>query len=187
MNSKCKLITVLLLLFSLPKVNAAENILLYKGTFNRTIKVEELINFKQTKTPNNKLKNLMYITNIDEKELLKALSYEIDIPLTISSKLMNSKIGEVFLGRISKIIHPNKVLNKNIGIKAIRSAIILSSFNNNEKINIIDFSKAYPNKNIALNLNALNQALKKAETLNELIEFYSNSPFQKLKDGSSSI
>ena len=52
---------------------------------------------------------------------------------------------------------------------------------------MIDFFKAYPNKNIAINLNALSKALKKAESLKELIEFYSNSPFKKLKDGSSSI
>ena len=100
---------------------------------------------------------------------------------------MNSKIGTVFLSRLSKIIYPNKLLDTNIGIKAMRSGIILSSYNNNEKIDLIDFFKAYPNKNIAINLNALTKALKKVESLKELIEFYSNSPFKKLKDGSSSI
>ena len=99
---------------------------------------------------------------------------------------MNSKIGEVFLVRLSKIIYPNKISNKGISIKAIRSGIILSSYNNNQKINLIDFFKAYPNKNIAIDLNALSKALKKAESLKELIDFYSNSPFKKLKDGRSS-
>ena len=99
---------------------------------------------------------------------------------------MNSKIGEVFLKRLTKIIHPPKIYDKNIGTKAIRSAIILSSYNNNQKINLIDFFKAYPNKDIAINLNALNKALKKVDSLKELIEFYSDSPFKKLKDGSSS-
>ena len=98
---------------------------------------------------------------------------------------MNSRIGEVFLSRISKIIHPNKISNKNIGTKAIRSGIILGSYNNNEKINLIDFFKAYPNQNVAINLKALRQALKKAESLKELIEFYSDSPLKKLKDGRS--
>ena len=100
---------------------------------------------------------------------------------------MNSKIGKVFLTRISKIIHPNKIMNKNIGIKAIRSGILLSSYNNNEKVNLLDFFTAYPNKNIAINLNALNKTLKKLDSLKELINFYSDSPFKKLKDGSSSI
>ena len=100
---------------------------------------------------------------------------------------MNSKIGEVFLSRLSKIIHPNKIMNKKIGTKAIRSGFILSSYNNNQEINLIDFFKAYPNKNIAINLNALFNTLKKVDSLKELINFYSNSPFKKLKDGRSSI
>ena len=98
---------------------------------------------------------------------------------------MNSKIGEVFLNRLSKIIYPNKISNKDIGIKAIRSGIILSSFKNNQKVNLLDFLEAYPTKNVAINLNSLGKTVNKVESLKELIEFYSNSPFKKLKDGSS--
>ena len=92
-----------------------------------------------------------------------------------------------FLKRITKIIYPNKIINKTISIKALRSGILLSSYNNDQKIDLIDFFKAYPNKNIAIDLNALSNILEKAESLKELIQFYSNSPFKKLKDGSSSI
>ena len=187
MNLKYKKFIVLILLIFIPNAKSAETIFLYKGTFNRSIKIEELEKFKYTKVPSHKLKKLMQITNQNEKDLYKLLSYELEVPLKPSSKLMNSKIGKVFLSRISKIIHPNKILDKNIGTKAIRSGIILSSYNNNQKINLIDFLKAYPNKNIAINLNALSKTLKKAKSLKELIEFYSNSPFKKLKDGSSSI
>ena len=175
-----------LFLMIYPKIKAAETIYIYKGTFNRTISVEELINFEKTKIVSPKLKKLMYITNQNEKQLLEALTLEIEVPVTVSSKLMNSTIGEVLLGRIAKIIHPNKIFQQKLSIKAIRSAIIISSYNNNEKINLIDFFNAYPNKNIALNLNALDTALKKIESLTELIKFYSNSPLKTLKDGSSS-
>ena len=176
---------ILLIFFLGQSVNGAENIFLYKGTFSRTIEIEELYKFKLSKKPSNKLKNLIKITNQKEKELLKVLSLKIDVPLKTSSKLMNSKIGEVFLSRLSKIIYPNKILNKKLSIKAIRSGILLSSYKNNEKINLIDFFKAYPNKNVAIDLNALSKTLKKVESLKELIEFYSNSPFKKLKDGRS--
>jgi len=187
MNLKYKNIILLITLFLIPCAKSAETLFLYKGTFSRSIKIEELDQFKSTKVPSYKLKKLIKMTNQNEKTLYKVLSYEIEVPLKASSKLMNSKIGEVFLSRISKIIHPNKIKDKNIGTKAIRSGIILSSYNNNQKINLIDFFKAYPNKNIAINLKALSKALRKAESLKELIEFYSNSPFKKLKDGSSSI
>ena len=185
MNSKYNYILPLIIFFN-QSARGAENLFLYKGTFSRTLKIDELHKFKMTKKPSKKLKNLMKITNQKEKELHKILSFKIDVPLKTSSKLMNSKIGEIFLGRISKIIHPNKILNEKISIKAIRSGIILSSYNNNQKINLLDFFKAYPNKNIAINLNGLSKTLKKVESLKELIDFYSNSPFQKLKDGRSS-
>ncbi len=184
---KIKYIILFISLFLFSSSRGAETIFLYKGTFNRKIEIEELHKFKDTNKPSKKLKNLIKVTNQEEEKLLKVLSYSIDVPIVASSRLMNSKIGEVFLGRLSKIIHPNKILSDKISIKAIRSGIILSSYNNNQKINLLTFFKAYPNKNIAINLNALSKTLEKVESLKELIDFYSNSPFKKLKDGSSSI
>ena len=186
MNLILNYIILLISLFIIPSAKSAETIYLYKGTFSRAIRIEELYKFKETKVPSKKLKSLIKITNQNEKDLHKVLSYEIKVPLKTSSKLMNSKIGKIFLTRISKIIHPNKITNNEIGTKAIRSGILLSSYQNNQKINLIDFFKAYPNKNIAINLNLLSKTLKKVESLKELIEFYSDSPFEKLKDGRSS-
>ncbi len=177
---------VLLILFFNQSAKGAENLFLYKGTFSRSIKIEELSKFKLTKKPSNKLKNLIKITGQKEKNLHKILSTKIEFPIKTSSKLMNSRIGEVFLSRLSKIIHPNKISNIKLSNKAIRSGLLIGSFNNNQKINLIDFLKAYPNKNIAFDLNALSKTLKKVDSLKELIEFYADSPFKKMKDGRSS-
>ena len=177
---------ILLILFFNQSAKGAENLFLYKGTFSRSIKIEELSKFKLTKKPSNKLKNLINITGQKEKNLHKILSTKIEFPIKTSSKLMNSRIGEVFLNRLSKIIHPNKISNIKLSTKAIRSGLLIGSFNNNQKINLIDFLKAYPNKNIAFDLNALSKTLKKVDSLKELIEFYADSPFKKLKDGRSS-
>ena len=143
---------VLLILFLNQSAKGAENLFLYKGIFSRSIKIEELSKFKLTKEASNKLKNLMKLTGQKENNLHKILSVKIEIPLKTSSKLMNSKIGEVFLSRLSKIIYPNKISNIKLSTKAIRSGILLSSFNKNQKINLIDFFEAYPNKNIAIDL-----------------------------------
>jgi len=177
---------ILLILFFNQSAKGAENLFLYKGTFSRSIKIEELSKFKLTKKPSNKLKNLIKITGQKEKSLHKILSTKIEFPIKTSSKLMNSRIGEVFLSRLSKIIHPNKISNIKLSTKAMRSGLLIGSFNNNQKINLIDFLKAYPNKNIAFDLNALSKTLKKVDSLKELIEFYADSPFKKLKDGRSS-
>ena len=177
---------IFLILFFNQSAKGAENLFLYKGTFSRSIKIEELSKFRLTKKPSNKLKNLIKITGQKEKNLHKILSTKIEFPIKTSSKLMNSKIGEVFLSRLSKIIHPNKISDIKLSTKAMRSGLLIGSFNNNQKINLIDFLKAYPNKNIAFDLNALSKTLKKVDSLKELIEFYADSPFKKLKDGRSS-
>ena len=182
---KFKFIFLLILFFN-QSAKGAENLFLYKGTFSRSIKIEELSKFKLTKKPSNKLKNLIKITGQKEKNLHKILSTKIEFPIKTSSKLMNSRIGEVFLNRLSKIIHPNRISNIKLSTKAMRSGLLIGSFNNNQKINLIDFLKAYPNKNIAFDLNALSKTLKKVDSLKELIEFYADSPFKKLKDGRSS-
>ena len=185
MNLK-NLYIILLVLFFNQSAKGAENLFLYKGTFSRSIKIEDLYKFQLTKKSSNKLKNLMKITGQKEKNLHKILSTKIEFPIKTSSKLMNSRIGEVFLSRLSKIIHPNKISNIKLSTKALRSGLLIGSFNNNQKINLIDFLKAYPNKDIALDLNALSKTLKKVDSLKELIEFYADSPFKKLKDGRSS-
>jgi len=176
---------ILLILFFNQSAKGAENLFLYKGTFSRSIKIEELSKFRLTKKPSNKLKNLIMITGQKEKDLHNILSTKIEFPIKTSSRLMNSRIGEVFLGRLSKIIHPNKISDIKLSTKAMRSGLLIGSFNNNQKINLIDFLKAYPNKNIAFDLNALSKTLKKVDSLKELIEFYADSPFKKLKDGRS--
>ena len=181
-----KNIVVLIILFFYPNAKSAENIFLYKGNFSRTIEIKELNKFNETRKPSNQLKSLMKLTNINDKDLYNFLSYKIEVPLKSSSRLMKSKIGEVFLRRLSKIVYTNKISNIKISTKAIRSALILSSYKNNESINLIDFFKEYPSKNIAIDLNSLKKALEKVDSLKDLIDFYSNSPFQKLKDGRSS-
>ena len=176
---------ILLILFLIPNAKSAETIFLYKGNFSRKIQIEELNKFQITKKPSTKLKNLLKITNQKANGFHQILSYEIEVPLKASSKLMNSKIGEVFLSRLSKIIYPNKITNNVLSIKALRSGILLSSYEKDQKISLIDLFKAYPNKNIAIDLNALSKTLKKVKSLKELIEFYSDSPLKKLKDGRS--
>ena len=130
MKSIIKHIIIFSSLLCFPEAKSAETLYLYKGTFSRTIKIEELHEFKKTKIPSSKLKNLINITNQNRKDLYKILSYEIDLPLKTSSKLMNSRIGKVFLSRLSKIIYPNKILDNKIGTKAIRSGLLISSYNN---------------------------------------------------------
>ena len=118
------LLFLILLIGSHREIQAAENIFLYKGTLSRTITTKELEIFLKTKKTNQKLKNLLWIMNQDKKSFIKILTYEIDVPINITSKLIYSKIGNVIVGRLADIIYPNKIKNKTISIPAIRSGVI---------------------------------------------------------------
>ena len=85
MNLKYTNIILLISLIFIPNVKSAETLFLYKGTFNRSINIEELDKFKDKKIPSQKLKNIMKITNQNEKDLFNILSYEIDVPIKSSS------------------------------------------------------------------------------------------------------
>ena len=50
-------LVILVILFFYPNAKSAENIFLYKGTFSRTIKIEELNKFNETRKASTKLKN----------------------------------------------------------------------------------------------------------------------------------
>lgn len=76
-----KNIILLIILFFYPSAKSAENIFLYKGTFSRTIKIEELNKFNETRKASTKLKSLMKITNLDDKDLHDFLSYKIEVTI----------------------------------------------------------------------------------------------------------
>ena len=78
---------ILLILFFNQSAKGAENLFLYKGTFSRSITIEELSKFKLTKKPSNKLKNLIKITGQKEKNLHKILSTKIEFPIKTSRTL----------------------------------------------------------------------------------------------------
>ena len=50
----------------------------------------------------------------------------------------------------------------------------------------MQFLKSYPNKTIAINIPALNKVLNKAESMSELINFFSGSPLPEIKKSKAS-
>ncbi|WP_320663570.1 alpha/beta hydrolase [Prochlorococcus sp. MIT 1223] len=164
------------------KVNCAENIIIYKGILSRSISVESLDHLAKTKKLKGSLKKIIKLTNQNKDEISDLLNQEYEAPLVLTSKLINSKIGSVILSRVAEIIYPNKVENKSISVPAIRAALINGIVKGNGRINLIQFLKSYPNKNIAINYSALSKVINKVESMNDLVEFFSGSPLDKLKN-----
>ena len=169
------------LFFNLSKVHAAEEIKVIYSIFSRTIRVDSLKTFAENGNSKKKLKRILKATGSSDEEIRSALNKTFEIPITIASKLVYSEIGNVFLTRLSSIIHPTRADDPRTGMLALRSSVIKGIDSGKGKINLIRFFEGYPTKTVILDVNALSKVMNKVESITELLEFFTNSPLEKIK------
>ena len=149
------------LFFNIPKAYTAEEIKITYSIFSRTIKVNSLKTFAEEGKPTSKLKKILKATGSPDKEIRAILNKDFDIPITIASKLVYSEIGNVFLTRLSSIIHPPRANDERTGMLALRASVIQGINIGNGKINLINFFEGYPTKTVILDVSALSKVMNK--------------------------
>jgi len=169
------------LFFNLPTANAAEEIKITYSIFSRTIKVDSLKTFAKKGKSTRKLKRILKATGSTDKEIRTVLNKDFEVPITIASKLFYSEIGDVFLTRLSSIIHPPRATDERTGMLALRASVIQGINIGNGKINLINFFEGYPTKTVILDVSALSKVMNKVESISELLTFFTNSPLEKIK------
>ena len=116
------------LYLDVPKTNAAEEIKITYSIFSRTIKVNSLKTFAKEGKSTRQLKRILKATGSPDKEIRKVLNKEFDVPITVASKLVYSEMGNVFLTRLSSIIHPPRATDERTGMLALRASVIPVSY-----------------------------------------------------------
>ena len=169
------------LFYNVPKANTAEEIKITYSIFSRTIKVNSLKTFAKEGKSTKKLKRILKATGSPYKEIRTVLNKDFEVPITIASKLIYSEIGNVFLTRLSSIIHPPRATDERTGMLALRSSVIQGINIGNGKINLINFFEGYPTKTVILDVSALSKVMNKVESISELLTFFTNSPLEKIK------
>ena len=169
------------LFFNVPKANAAEEIKITYSIFSRTIKVNSLKTFAKEGKSTKKLKRILKATGSPDQEIRTVLNKDFEVPITIASKLIYSEIGNVFLTRLSSIIHPPRATDEITGMLALRASVIQGIKKGNGEINLINLFEGYPTKTVILNVNALSKVMNKVESISELLDFFTNSPLEKIK------
>ncbi len=168
-------------LFNISKANGAEEIKITYSIFSRTINVNSLKTYAKEGKSTRKLKRILKATGSPDKEIRSVLNKEFEIPITIASKLVNSEIGNIFLTRLSSIIHPPRADDQRTGMLALRASIIQGINMGNGKISLLRFFESYPTKTVILDVNALSKVMNKVESISELLDFFTNSPIEKIK------
>ena len=166
---------------NIPKANAAEEIKIIYSIFSRTITINSLKTFAEEGNSTKTLKRILRATGSPNKEIRAILNKDFEVPITIASKLIYSEIGNIFLTRLSSIIHPPRANDERTGMLALRASVIQGINIGNGKINLINFFEGYPTKTVILDVSALSKVMNKVESISELFDFFTNSPLEKIK------
>ena len=169
------------LIFNIPKANASEEIKIIYNIFSRTVAVNSLKTFVGEGNASKELRKILKATGADDEEVKTVLNKDFEIPITIASKLAYSEIGNVFLTRLSSIIHPPRADDERTGMLALRAGLIQGINLGNGKINLVKFFESYPTKTVILDISALSKVMNKVESISELFDFFTNSPLEKIK------
>jgi len=168
--------------FNPPLAQSAENIKIIYSIFSRTVTVDSLKDFANNGYSSKKLRKILNATGSSDLEIQSVLNKNFEIPITIASKLVYSEIGNVFLNRLSSIVHTPNTNDEKTGTLALRSSVIKGLYVGKGKINLVGFFESYPTKTVILNVNALSKVMSKVKSISELLKFFTTKPLEKIKN-----
>ena len=163
---------------------AATDVALVSGGFRRSIPVKEFEHLANTGEAIGLLGNLLEISKQDPEKMSKLLNQQFSVPLVLTSRLINTRIGEAIIRRVARIIYPIYTPQAEVSVPAIRAGII-NGLQQPDGLTAVGFLKAYPNQVMAVNLPALFAVIEKIESISSLVKFFSDSPLDGLKDSNS--
>ena len=160
---------------------AAEDVALVSGAFRRSIPVQEFEHLAETGEAIGMLGNLLEFSGQQPEQVAKLLNQSISLPLVLTSRLIETRIGEAIIRKVSKIIYPIYTPQPEVSVPAIRAGVI-NGLQTSKGLTAVSFLKAYPNDVMAVNLPALFGVMEKAESIAGLVQFFSDSPLDGLKE-----
>ena len=162
-------------------LQAATDVALVSGAFRRSIPVKEIEHLAETGEAIGLLGDLLELSKQEPQEVSQMLNQSLQLPLVLTSRLINTRIGEAILRRVARIIHPIYTPEPEVSVPAIRAGVI-SGLQSEDGLTAVSFLKGYPNAVMAVNLPALFGVIEKAESIAGLVQFFSDSPLDGLKE-----
>ena len=161
---------------------AAKDVALVSGAFRRSIPVKDIEHLAKTGEARGLLEQLLVLSKQDPEDVAKLLNQKLDLPLVLTSRLINTRIGEAIIRRVGQILYPIYTPQPEVSIPALRAGVINGLHNSGDGLTAVDFLTAYPNEVLAVNLPALFSVIDKAQSISGLVQFFSDSPLDGLKE-----
>ena len=167
----------------LPAAQAAESLVFVSGAFRRSIQVADLEWLAKTGEPRGLMADVLRFSNQNPTEMAALLNQSITLPVTLMSRLLNTRIGEALLSRLAQVVFPLKAADA--GLPALRSALVLGTVKGDGSLSAINFLRAYPTRELQVDIPALLALIDKASSVSELVRFFSESPLDGLRNDNS--
>ena len=161
---------------------AAKDVALVSGAFRRSIPVKDIEHLAKTGEARGLLEQLLVLSKQDPEDVAKLLNQKLDLPLVLTSRLINTRIGEAIIRRVGQILYPIYTPQPEVSIPALRAGVINGLHNSGDGLTAVDFLTAYPNEVLAVDLPALFSVIDKAQSISGLVQFFSDSPLDGLKE-----
>ena len=162
-----------------PAGQAAENLVFVSGAFRRSLPVADLEHLASTGQAQGLLAQGLALGKQNPAEVAKMLNEKIALPVVLVSHLLNTRIGEAILERLARVIYP--LNTPSVGIPALRSAMVMGIVEGNGSLSALSFLRAYPNNNLEVSIPALMALMQKANSISDLVRFFSESPLDGLR------
>jgi hypothetical protein len=169
---------------AMPAAQAATNVVFVSGAFMRSISVADLESLAETGQARGLLADVLALSKQKPADAAKLLNQQLTLPIVLTSRLLNTRIGEAILARVAQIVFPLKA--KAYGVPALKAGVILGLNNNKGSLSAISFLKAYPTSEMEVSIPALIAIASKASSIADLVNFFSNAPLDGLKGETSS-
>ena len=158
---------------------AADNVVFVTGAFRRSISVADLVYLADTGQARGLMADVLAVAKQNPAEIGKLLKAELSIPLVLTSRLLNTRLGEAVLARVAQIIYP--LYAKRVGIQALRAGVLNALVKGDGRINAIGFLQAYPVDELEVSIPALLAVMEKAKSISQLVQFFTDSPLDGLR------
>ena len=167
--------------FAMPEAEAAESLVFVSGAFRRSIQVADLDWLARTGQPRGLLVDVLRFSNQNPATVAALLNQSITLPVTLISRLLNTRIGEALLSRLAQVVYPLQAADA--GLPALRSALVMGSVEGDGSLSVINVLRAYPTQDMEVNIPALLALIDKASSVSDLVRFFSESPLDGLRNG----
>ena len=158
---------------------AAENVVFVTGAFRRSITVADLVFLAETGQARGLMADVLAFAKQQPAEIAKLLKAELAIPLVLTSRLLNTRLGEAVLARLAQIVYP--LYARAVGIQALRAGILNALAKGDGRISAISFLQAYPVDEMEVSIPALLAVMQKAKSISQLVQFFTESPLDGLR------